>query len=296
MPRSIWKGAISFGLVNIPVELQMAVHEKSIRFHMMSKDGSCRLRRKLYCPETGQEFDFNETARGLEIAKGEYVLLDESEIRRLRPERGQAIEISQFVDLEELDPLYFDRAYFVVPTEASVRPYKLLHEAMRKSGKIALARFVMRERQYLCALRVLDDGLVLHTLGYADEVESIDKVLPAAVEGAKPNPKELGIAVQLIESMSRPLDLSEFHDEYREKLEAFVEQRRQGHTVRIASEEEETPPARTVDLIDALRRSLELSGPPATGAPGKRRRPKAPVLRPHIVHNGRTRKPAEAEA
>jgi DNA end-binding protein Ku len=182
--------------------------------------------------------------------------------------------------------VYFDRAYFVVPTEASVRPYKLLHEAMRKSGKVALAQFVMREREYLCAIRILGDGLVLHTLDYADEVESIDKMLPEAIGGASPGPKEVGIAVQLIESMSRPLDLSEFHDKYREKLEAFIEERRQGHTVHVASEEEDKPLPRTVDLIDALRRSLEASG---SNGHGRNRRAKPPVLRPHIVHSARAR-------
>src|ERR1700722_16346283 len=117
MARPIWKGAITFGLVNIPIQLEMAVHDKTVNFHMMSDDGTCRLRRKLYCPETGKEFDFSQTARGIEIAKGEYVLVDEAEIKRLKPERGKAIEIVQFIKQEEIDPRYFDRVYYIVPTE-----------------------------------------------------------------------------------------------------------------------------------------------------------------------------------
>lgn len=256
MPRPIWKGSISFGLVNIPVQLELAVHEKSVRFHMMSKDGSCRLRRKLYCPETGKEFDFEDTARGIEVGKGEYVILDEDEIKSLRPEKGQSIEISQFIDQGELDPLYFDRAYFLTPTEASARPYKLLHEAMRKSGKVGLAQFVMRDREYLCAIRVLGEGLVLHTLDYADEVASIDESLPVAVERAKINPKEVGVAIQLIESMARPLDLSEFHDRYREQLEQLVERRKHGQKAKVAHEVVDEPVPHTGSLMDALRRSL----------------------------------------
>ncbi len=190
MARPIWQGSLTFGLVNIPIQLQMAVHDKTVNFHMMSQDGTCRLRRKLYCPETGKEFDFGETARGIEIAKGEYAIVDEKEIKRLKPERGHAIEIAQFIQQQEVDPLYFDRVYFVVPTDASIKAYKLLHEAMLRSKRIALAHFVMRERQYLSIIRPLNDGLVLHTIHYADEVLSLDDALPGALSRANPVPRK----------------------------------------------------------------------------------------------------------
>src|ERR1700750_745497 len=119
MARPIWKGSIQFGLVNIPVQLETAVREKTVHFHMLSKDGSCRLRRKLVCPDTGDEVEFNDTARGIEVAKDEYVLVDEKELDKLKPEKGRAIEIEQFVKLEEIDPVYFDRVYYVTPTEGS---------------------------------------------------------------------------------------------------------------------------------------------------------------------------------
>jgi DNA end-binding protein Ku len=287
MPRPIWKGAISFGLVNVPVQLEMAVHEKGVRFHMMSKDGTCRLRRKLYCPETGKEFDFEDTARGIEVGNGDYVILDEDEIKSLRPESGRAIEISQFAALEDLDPIYFEKAYLLVPTEESSRPYKLLYEAMQRSGKVAIAQFVMRERQYLCAIRVVGDGLVLHTLDYVDEVESIDESLPAATKRAKPSPKEVEVALQLVESMTRPLDLSEFHDQYRQDLEKLVERRKKGETVKVAGPAEEKPATGTVDLMDALRRSLRSSGPAAAGGPRRRAPRRAGTRRPGSVHRGR---------
>jgi DNA end-binding protein Ku len=284
MPRPIWKGSITFGLVNIPVQLQMAIHEKSVNFHMMSKDGTCRLRRKLYCPETGKEFDFADTARGIEIGKGEYAILDEREIKRLKPESGRAIEISQFVKLNELDPIYFDRAYFVAPAEGSSRPYKLLYQAMDKSGKIALAQFVMRERQYLCAIRILGDGLVLHTMHYADEVESIDNALPPAVESAKPNAKEVDVAIQLIDSMSRPLKLSEFHDKYHEELEELVERKKHGETTKVEGETDEKPLPRTTNLMDALRRSLQSSSPSSSNGRHPR---KTAMRRPRMARRKR---------
>jgi DNA end-binding protein Ku len=259
MARPIWKGSITFGLVNIPIQLETAIHEKTVHFHMLSKDGSCRLRRKLYCPETGKEFDFGETARGIEISKGRYALMDEKEIKKIKPEQGRSIEIVQFIKLEEVDPLYFDRAYFVMPTEGSVKSYKLLYEAMKQSERIALAHFVMRDREYLAAIRVLGHGLVLHTMHYVDEVDSLDDGLPSAVGKSKSGAKEVQIAMQLIEAMTRKLDLSEFKDDYREELEKMIEQKKHGKKIEVADDEERPAPknGETVNLMDALRQSLK---------------------------------------
>jgi DNA end-binding protein Ku len=131
MARPIWKGTIAFGLVSIPIQLETAVREKNVSFHMLSKDGTCRLRRKLYCPDTGEEFDFNETTRGIEVGKDQYVIVDEKEVDQIKPEKGKAIEIEQFVKLEDLDPIYFDRVYYVTPVEGSGKAYKLLYECTR---------------------------------------------------------------------------------------------------------------------------------------------------------------------
>jgi DNA end-binding protein Ku len=226
---------------------------------MLSSDGTCRLRRKLFCPETGREFDFGDTARGIEIAKGEYVLIDEKEIKRLKPESGRTIEIVQFIKQDEIDPLYFDRAYYVAPAEGSVKPYKLLYDAMTESKKIALARFVMRERQYVCAIRPIGEGLILHTMHYVDEVVTPEDGIPAAVAKTKSNAREVQAAEQLIDSMTGKLDLSTFRDEYREKLEEMIERRKHGKTMEVADEVEDREPTKTVNLMDALRRSLKSS-------------------------------------
>jgi DNA end-binding protein Ku len=260
MSRPIWKGSITFGLVNIPIELTTAVREKTVHFHMMSKDGSCRLRRKLYCPESGKEYDFGETARGVEIGPEEYALVDEKEINRLKPAKGRAMEISQFVKLDAVDPVYYDRVYYVRPTSESHKSYKLLVEAMEKSGKCAIARFVMRDREYVAVLRVLKDGMALHTLHYADEVLSLSDELPQGMGKAKVTPAELNIAGELIKSMTKPLHIESFRDEYREHLEELIEAKVKGKELVHAYDETEEEAPRTINLMEALKKSLAAKG------------------------------------
>lgn len=261
MARPIWKGAISFGLVSIPIQLETAVREKNVSFHLLSKDGSCRLRRKLICPDTGKEINYDDTSRGIEVGKDEYVMVADKELEAIKPEKGKTIDIEQFVDLDEVDPIYFDKVYFITPVEGSSKPYKLLYEAMKKNKRIALARFVMRERQNLAAIRVLGEGLVLHTLHYADEVLDLDDSLPGTLSRAKPVEKELDVAAQLIEAMTKPLDLASYHDDYREQLEKLIERKKNGkQTVEPADDHDDAPPPRTTNLMDALRRSLQGNG------------------------------------
>jgi DNA end-binding protein Ku len=261
MARPIWKGSINFGLVNIPVQLETAVREKTVSFHMLSKDGTCRLRRKLVCPDTGKEVDYGDTARGIEVGKDQYVLIDDKEIEKIKPEKGRSIEIEQFVKLEEIDPIYFDRVYYVTPTEGSAKAYKLLHEAMKESGRIGIARFTMRERQSLAALRIVGDGVVLHTLHYADEVLSLEDALPGTLGKAKPASKELQIAQQLIDAMTKPLDVDAFKDDYREKLEALIDSKRSGKTLKVADDHDDDVLPRSINLMDALKRSLQANKP-----------------------------------
>jgi DNA end-binding protein Ku len=262
MSRPIWKGSITFGLVSIPIQLETAVREKSVSFHLLSKDGSCRLRRKLVCPETGDEVEYSDTARGIEVSKDQYVTVDPKEIDALKPEKGKSIEIEQFVQLEEIDPVYFDKAYYVTPGEGGSKPYKLLVEAMGKSGRIGLARFVMRERQNLAALRVVGEGIILHTMHYADEVLEMDDSLPSALAKAKPAGKELQIAQQLIDAMTRPLSLDDYHDDYRESLEKLIEAKVAGKdTKEVFDDHDDAPPPANINLMDALKRSLAASKP-----------------------------------
>jgi DNA end-binding protein Ku len=257
MARPIWTGSINFGLVTIPVELMVAVHEHTIHFHMLTKDGTCRLRRRLVCPETNKEYDFTQTAKGVEIGPEDYVLVDQKEIDRLKPEKGKAMEIVEFFDRDAIDPIYYDSVYYLKPAKDAAKPYKLLATAMASSKKAALARFVMREREYLCAIRVKEEGLVLHTLHYSDEVDKMDDAVSAALARVKISAGELKMASQLIKSMTSKLHLDQFKDEFRIKLQALIEAKVKGKQVTTAPEEPTRREPRTINLMEALKRSLK---------------------------------------
>ncbi len=261
MARSLWTGSISFGLVNVPIKLVTAIREKAIHFNMLTPDGGCRLRRKLYCPETGKEYDFKDTARGYEIAPDQYVLIKDQELDALKPEAGRTIEIEQFVQLQEVDPLYFDRPYLMLPGEGGEGAYRLLIQAMSDSGRIGIARFVMRQTQHLAAIRVVEVGkhkaLMLHTMHYADEVAVFADPPEELSEKHKAAPStQLKVARQLVEAMSDDFDASAFTDDYREKVEALIEAKKEGEEVHEAHTDEEEPP-KTFNLMEALKKSVE---------------------------------------
>jgi DNA end-binding protein Ku len=256
MARPIWTGSINFGLVSIPVEMNMAVHERTVHFHMLTKDGTCRLRRKLVCPDTGKEYDFSQTAKGIEIGPEDYVLVDQREIDRLKPEKGRSMEIVQFVEPAAIDPVYYDHVYYLKPGKDAKKAYKLLVAAMKDSGKYALGRFVMRERQYMAMIRIVGEGMVLHTLHYADEIDDMDGEITSAMERIKISTPELRMATQLIKSMTRELHMEQFKDEFREQLHALIDAKAHGKEITRAPEPEQQPVGRTVNLMDALKRSL----------------------------------------
>lgn len=254
MARSLWSGSISFGLVNVPVKLHTVVRDRQVHFHMMTPDGTCRLRRKLYCPDTGKEYDFGETARGFEVAPDQYVIIEEEEFARLKPEQGHAIEIQEFVDLHDVDPVYFDRPYYLSPAKGGDKGYKLMVEAIETSGKVGIARFVMHQRQHLAVLRVRDHALVLETMHYHDEVGEVSKLdLPGKVSV---NQRERELAVQIIESMSTAFEPERYHDEYREQLEELIRERSEGEEETVLAQAPPEPGGKVIDLMEALKKSL----------------------------------------
>lgn len=254
MARPIWRGSISFGLVNVPVRLYTAVRDRQVHFHMMSTDGTCRLRRKLYCPDTGKEYDFGETSRGFEVAPDQYVIIEDEELDRLKPEQGHQVEIQEFVDLGEVDPMYFDRPYYVSPDQGGAKGYRLLVEAIEHSGKVGIARFVMHKRQHLAVLRVRDHALVLETMHYHDEVAEVSELdLPAK---ASVNQRERELAVQIIESMATSFEPERYRDEYREQLEELIRQRSEGVEETALTEPAPEPGGKVIDLMEALKKSL----------------------------------------
>lgn len=255
MARAMWKGVISFGLVNIPVQLFSAISEQRVSFHMLSPDGECRLRRKLYCPETGKEYDFSETARGYEIAPDQYVIIDKEEIDNVKPDADRSINILDFVDLESIDPLYYNRSYYLAPDKGGAKSYQLLVQAMEETSRVAIAKFVMRGHEYLAAVRVLDDNVLgLETMYFAEDVRPADDLdLPKDVKVQK---KEVTLAKQLVETLYTEFDPGKYENEYRDALRQLVEQKAEGKEI-VVQQPPAAEPTNVVDLMSVLKKSLE---------------------------------------
>jgi DNA end-binding protein Ku len=253
MARAMWSGSISFGLVSVPIKLYSAIADKSIRFHLLDKKGTCRLREKLYCPETGKEYDFTDTARGFELAPNQYVILDKGELAALKPEAGDILAIKDFVDLEEIDPIYFDRTYYLGPDRGGSKPYRLLYEAMKRTGKAGIGSFVMRGHEYLAAVRVGDEILYLETLHYAEDIRSTDEA--GKIGTASIDKRELTLATELIDSWTTAFKPEKYHNEYRDRLEEAINKKAKGRS--LASEQPRAQGrGKVIDLMDALKASI----------------------------------------
>lgn len=254
MARAMWKGVISFGLVNIPVELFSSTEAHGVQFHMLSQDGSCRLRRKLYCPETGEEYDFNETARGVEIAPDQYILVQSEELDAIKPDGGRTIQIEDFVKLEEIDPIYYDRTYYLAPEEGGEKAYSLLVAAMSEKQRVGVARFVMRNKEYLAAIRVMDDGrtIALETMNYHQDIRSRDELNIPETDVSK---KELDLAKQLVDTFSSKFKPEKYTNEYDQRVEELIEAKAKGKEV-VAPEGTKSKAATVVDLMEVLKKSI----------------------------------------
>jgi DNA end-binding protein Ku len=254
MPRSIWSGSLSFGLVNIPVKLYTAVREERIGFHMLHDQDKARLRQKMVCSEDGKEVHREHTIRGYEIAPDKYVIISDEELEAAQPKSSRIIELQDFVDLESIDPVYFDRAYYLAPQQHAEKAYRLLVEAMEKTQKVGIAKFTMRNKEYLAALRPVDGVICLETMHFADEVTQ-PKDIEDAPRDIKVDTRELGIAEKLIESLSTDFKPEQYHDEYKEKVMEMIKKKAEGEHVVIKPIKEEKS-TRTADLMAALEASL----------------------------------------
>lgn len=257
MPRAIWTGAISFGLVNIPAKLYPAVSRKTVHFNQIDTRSGSRVRLKKVSASDGSDVPAEDIARGYELDDGRYVLIDEEELARLDPVASHTIDIQQFADLADIDPIFYDSAYTVAPDQAALKPYALLLGAMEEAGKVAIARFVMRTKQYLGALRPADGRIVLSTMVYADEInepEAIDEL--SAISGIELSDKEMKMARQLIETLDGPFEPEQFHDEHRGKVLELVEAKAGGATEIAEAPAAETGDDRVIDLMAALEESV----------------------------------------
>jgi DNA end-binding protein Ku len=255
MARAIWSGAISFGLVNVPVKLYSATSPKTVRFHQISGKTGARIRQKRVDPTTGDEIPYEDIVKGYEITPDRYVLITNEELDALDPKATRTIDIEEFVDLAEIDPIYYDHSYYLAPTAGGAKAYRLLVDAMTEAGKVGIGRVVLRSKQQLCALRPTGGVLTLSTMLYGDEVLPPDRLDELdAVGEVEASSRELTMAQQLIDSLSADFEPSKFRDDYRERVLDLIERKAAGEEIAVQPEAEE--PAAAPDLMAALEASL----------------------------------------
>jgi DNA end-binding protein Ku len=257
MARAIWSGTISFGLLNVPVKLYSAVARRGISLREIRESDGTRIKHRRVAEGTDEEVPYGEIVKAFEITPDRYVPLSKDEMAALAPEKTRAIDVQDFVDLDQIDPIYFDSPYYLGPAEGAEKAYSLLARAMRESGKVAIARFVFRNKEHLAALRPSDGVLTLTTMRFADEVvgpAELEDVLPQ--DEQKVAKKEVEMAEQLIESLTTEFDPGAYRDEYREQLLALIERKAEGKDVLTAPETEEPQPTKAPDLMAALEESI----------------------------------------
>jgi DNA end-binding protein Ku len=253
-PRAIWTGSITFGLVNVPVKLYTATQPKDVRFHQFEKGSGKRVHNKRVAEGTDKEVAYDDIVKGYEVHKGEFVIVTPDELEAVAPGRSSTIDIEDFVDLTDIDPMYYERTYYVGPAnDAAARTYRLLVDAMADTGKAAIGRFVMRTKEYLAALRADDGLLVLETLFFADEIRDARDAV-GAVKRAKVGDRELRIARQLIDSMATDWDPTRYADTYRERVLDLIERKAKGEEIVVSEPEQRAP---VLDLMAALEQSLD---------------------------------------
>jgi DNA end-binding protein Ku len=257
MPRAMWTGTIGFGMVTVPVKLYSAVDRKTVRFHQLSAKSGVRVSQKRVDPSTGEEVPYAEIVKGYELAPDRYVVIEPGELETLEPKKTKTIEIEEFVDLSQIDPVYYDHPYYLAPGAGGLKPYRLLLDAMRETGKVAIARVVIRSKEQLVAVRPMGDVLGMATMLFADEVLSpdrLDEVADAAE--VKTTKRELEIAKQLVDSLAGEFEPDAFRDTYREQVLELIERKAQGKAIAVQPAAEEVA-APAPDLMSALKASLD---------------------------------------
>jgi DNA end-binding protein Ku len=274
MARAIWSGAISFGLVNVPVKLYTATSPKTVRFNQLSSKTGARIRQKRVDPTTDEEVPYEDIVKGYEITPDRFVTITNEELEALDPKATRTVDIEEFVDLADIDPIYYDHNYYLAPTAGGAKAYRLLLDAMREAGKVGIGKVVLRSKQQLCALRPTGDVLALTTMLWGDEVLSPDRLDEIGeIEEAQATDRELKMAEQLIDSLSAEFEPTKFHDEYREQVLALIEAKANGEEIAAAPQVEE--PAAAPDLMAALEASLAAVRPGDSDEPAPKPRRRA---------------------
>jgi DNA end-binding protein Ku len=277
MPRSIWSGAISFGLVNVPIKLYSSVSRKAVRFHQLHDETGVRIQQRRVDPSTGEEVAYDNIVKGYEIGPERYVVIEPDELEALDPKKTRSIDIDEFVDLDQIDPIFFDHPYYLAPATGGAKAYKLLLEAMRDEGKVAIGRVVIRQKESLVAVRAMQgDVLGLTTMIFADEVvdpSTIDEL--DALEDVEIGERELKMAQQLIESLSGDWEPEQYSDTYRERVLELIEKKAAGEEIAVQPTEEPEP---VPDLMAALEASIQAAKGTKSGdgdGDGAKPKPKA---------------------
>ena len=278
MPRAIWSGTIGFGLVAVPVKLYSALNRKTVRFHQLSGKTGVRVAQKRVDPQSGEEVPYEQIVKGYEIAPDRYVVIEPGELESLQPKKSRTIEIEDFVELAEIDPIFYEHPYYLAPAPGGAKPYRLLLEAMRDTGRVAIARVVMRSKEQLVAIRPMGDVLEMATMLFGDEILPPDQLGEIAeVAEVKTTKRELDVAKQLVDSLAADFNPDSYRDTYREEVLALIERKAQGEEIAVqpAAEEDVAP---VPDLMSALKASLDAvrARDQDGGAPtSKRRKPAA---------------------
>lgn len=292
-PRAMWKGAISFGLVTIPVAVYPATEEKSLRFNQLHDEDMGRIRMKRVCSIDGEEVEFDHIVKGYEVEKDRYVIVTDEDLDAVPVESSRAIDIQQFVDLDEIDPMLFKKSYYLVPDETGAKAYALLRKALAEENKVGIAKVSFRDKEHLAALRFKDQVFVLETMYWPDEIRAAD--FETLDTDGKVRPNEVEMAKQLIASLSEPWNPEGFTDEYREALLGIVEKKLAGEPIEMP---EEAPAARVVDLMAALKASVEAakSKTPAAKPAAKRTAARKSAAKKATAKKTTAKKPAPKRA
>jgi DNA end-binding protein Ku len=274
MPRAMWKGAISFGLVSVPVGLYTSTEEKTLRFNQLHDEDFGRIKMQRVCSKCGEMVDFEHIVKGYEYEKDKYVVMTDEDFDAVPVESSRAIDIVQFVDLADIDPIYYKKSYYLVPEETGLKAYTLLRRAMEEDGRVAIAKVAFREKEHLAALRFKDNVFVLETMYWPDEIRAADfDILDKSVQVRE---NEVQMAKSLIDNLTEPFKPEKFKDEYREALLEIVEKKVAGEEIEVVPEPE---PTKVVDLMEALKASVEQTkkkaAPKKAAAGGQRRRRKS---------------------
>lgn len=279
MARSIWTGAISFGLVTVPVKLYSAVNKKTVRFNQLNSKTGARVQQKRVDSQSGEEVAYDDIVKGFEVSSDRYVIIEPSELDSLEPEKTKTIEITDFVSADQIDPIFYDHPYYLAPGTGGAKPYRLLVEAMKETGRVAIAKVVIRQKESLVALRPEGDVLGMSTMLFADEVSDPDRIeeLEAARE-VKVKKAELDIAKQLVDSLAGDFDPSKYSDDYRDRVLDLIERKAAGEEIAVApAAEDDSEPV--PDLMAALKASLDATKS-ATSNGGSSGETKKPAKKP----------------